>query len=381
VSDISSAGSNGKTCRQDVLGGVDVPVVPGAAGRALPRPGAKRELREQVPAGGAGLAAREEPADHDQAPPRPGRLVLEQAAEVTPAAVRYGLGERVVMDHVLHGEVFDHDHVVVADHLGGGAVQEVDPRRADLAVRPGDLGPGLGPVDGALLAAGQAPLVAGQAAFPASQATRVGDLLPVAGDGEVLDAQVHAHDGADGGQRRGLGHLHGEGDVPAAARVAGDRHRARVERRRVDIRPGPGERQRRAHLGEEQPPVAVPEPGAGVRGGLPPGPGLVAGVAGAPGEEAGERGLLTEEAIMCMPTRGRGATFPPRPEDRRLHAASSMTTPRPRPRRVAPLPRCLRASDRIGARYSSCQAGSSLASAARSAGSRPSTSARTRWLW
>jgi FhuF-like iron-sulfur protein len=32
----SSAGSHGKTCRQDVLRGVDVPVMPGAAGRARP---------------------------------------------------------------------------------------------------------------------------------------------------------------------------------------------------------------------------------------------------------------------------------------------------------------------------------------------------------
>jgi hypothetical protein len=49
---ISSAGvarvspGYGKTCRQDVLSGVDVPVVPGAAGRTLPRPGLQRKLRE-----------------------------------------------------------------------------------------------------------------------------------------------------------------------------------------------------------------------------------------------------------------------------------------------------------------------------------------------
>ncbi len=94
MSDISSAGSNGKTCRQDVLRGVDVPVVPGAAGRADPCPGAEGEFREQVPAGGAGLAARVAPVDHDQAPPGPGCLVLELAAELTPAAVRDRLGER-----------------------------------------------------------------------------------------------------------------------------------------------------------------------------------------------------------------------------------------------------------------------------------------------
>src|ERR1700734_440570 len=89
VSDIGSAGSNGKTCRQDVLRGVNVPVVPGAAGRALPRPGSQGQLREQVPARGAGLAARVEAVDYDQVPPGPGSLVLELAAELAPATVRY----------------------------------------------------------------------------------------------------------------------------------------------------------------------------------------------------------------------------------------------------------------------------------------------------
>ena len=195
--------------------------------------------------------------------PRPGRLVLELAAELAPAAVRDRLGERPVADHAGHLQVLDDDDVVGADQPGRGAVQEVGPRRADLPVRAGDLGLSLGSVRGALLAAGQAPLVAGQAALPSGQAARVRDLPPVRRDREVLDAQVHTHDGTGGGKMRGLGHLDGEGDVPAAARVAGDRHRARVERRRVDVRPGPGERQRPAHLGEEQLPVAV--------AGLPPG--------------------------------------------------------------------------------------------------------------
>ena len=40
MSYVSSAGRNGKTCRQDVLRGVYVPVVPGAAGRGVePHPG------------------------------------------------------------------------------------------------------------------------------------------------------------------------------------------------------------------------------------------------------------------------------------------------------------------------------------------------------
>jgi hypothetical protein len=63
VSDISSAGNGtvsgayGKTCRQDVLRRVAVPLVPGTTGRALPRPGVQAQRREQMPARRAGFIA------------------------------------------------------------------------------------------------------------------------------------------------------------------------------------------------------------------------------------------------------------------------------------------------------------------------------------
>jgi len=53
MSYVSSAGRRGKTCRQDVLGGVDVPVVPGAAGGARPVPRGEGKLSEQVATGAA----------------------------------------------------------------------------------------------------------------------------------------------------------------------------------------------------------------------------------------------------------------------------------------------------------------------------------------
>src|SRR5205807_1757658 len=156
----------GKTCRQDVLRGVDVPVMPDAAGRALPRPGGKAQGGEQVPARRAGLGAGVPAVDHDHVPSGRRRLVLHLAAELTPAAVADGLAQGAVADHVLDGEVFEDDHVVVADQAGRGAVQEVGAGRADFPVRAGDLGPGLGPVRRALLTAGQAPLIPGQVPFP-----------------------------------------------------------------------------------------------------------------------------------------------------------------------------------------------------------------------
>jgi len=86
VSDISSTGIDArgacrKTYGKDVLRRVDVPVMPGAAGRALPRPGVQAQRREQMPARRAGLAGRVPAVDHDQVPSRLGRLVLQHLPE------------------------------------------------------------------------------------------------------------------------------------------------------------------------------------------------------------------------------------------------------------------------------------------------------------
>src|ERR1700735_262307 len=66
--DVSSAGCHRWTSGQDVLRGVDVPVVPAAAGRALPRPGGKAQLGEQVPARRADLRRGVPAVDEDELP-------------------------------------------------------------------------------------------------------------------------------------------------------------------------------------------------------------------------------------------------------------------------------------------------------------------------
>src|SRR6185437_5677946 len=185
MSDISSAGiargtpGYGKTCRQDVLGRVNVPVMPGAATRTRPVPGTQGQPGEQVPARRAGLGGRVPAVDHDEFVSGTLALVLQLAAELAPAAVGDRAGQAAVADHAGHVQVLDHDDVVLPHQAGAGAVQEVAPGAADLAVGAGDLGRRLGPVSGAFLAAGQVPLVAGQVAGLAVQVPRVGDLLPV----------------------------------------------------------------------------------------------------------------------------------------------------------------------------------------------------------
>ena len=88
MSDASSAGSHGKTCRQDVLDRVDIPVVPGAAGRARPMPDRKHEFRKPVPTRRTCLARWKPAVDDDELPSVPLALVFQLATELGPAAVR-----------------------------------------------------------------------------------------------------------------------------------------------------------------------------------------------------------------------------------------------------------------------------------------------------
>ncbi|GAA3123274.1 hypothetical protein GCM10010466_12740 [Planomonospora alba] len=170
------------TSGQDVLRRVDVPVVPGAQG----------QFGEQVPALAACLGRGVPAVDDDQAAAVPLALVLQQAAELTPPAIGDGAGQGPVADHPRDVEVFDRDHVVVADQPRAGLVREIGAGAADLRVGAGDLGLGLGTVVRPALPAGHAALVAGQVPGLALQVARVGDALAVAGDGEVLHAQVYA---------------------------------------------------------------------------------------------------------------------------------------------------------------------------------------------
>ena len=202
MSYLSSAGiargapGYGTTCRKVVFGGVDVPVVPGAAGRAAPMPGGQAQARR---AGGHTPSrswTRDPAVDDDQATTIPLALVRKLAAELAPCSPRW------------HGRdagcgpcsAIGRSSITITSFSrttgcwpGAGSPARV----VDLAVGAGDLGGGLGPVSRSVLAAGHPPLVAGQPAGLALQVPRVGDLLPVAGHHEVRHTEVDT-DGTSG---------------------------------------------------------------------------------------------------------------------------------------------------------------------------------------
>lgn len=203
MSDVTSTGRHGKTCRQDVLRRADIPVVEGAAGRAAPRPGAKRQFGEQMPAHRASLGAGVPAVDHCHMTAVSGRFVLQHRAECAPARVKDRLGKPPIADHALDMQILDDDQVMIADRTRAGLVQEVSAGCAHLTVSSGDL------------------------------------LHPVRGDREVSDAEVETDCRASRRSLIGSLHLDGERDVPATTRIARHCHRRRTDRRTCGSVPPP----------------------------------------------------------------------------------------------------------------------------------------------
>src|SRR5207344_1829160 len=133
----SSAGRHGKTCRQYVLCGVDVPIMPGAAVGARRVPRAQAKVFEQVPARRACLGRRVPPLDHDKVTAIPLALVLKLTAQFSPTAVRDRAGQPTAPDHTGYAQVLDDDDVRRADQADADTVQEVPAGIADLAVATG----------------------------------------------------------------------------------------------------------------------------------------------------------------------------------------------------------------------------------------------------
>ena len=149
MSDISSAGigagsgAYGRTCRQDVLRRVDVPVVPGATGRALPRPGTEAQRREQVPARRARLRCGVGPA-LVRRPHSRGRRSAPAAATrwpTTATAGRTGPPDQAAQDR--SGPPASQDHLLLAQQerlpdagAGGGHADHVRVVAGDALRRP-----------------------------------------------------------------------------------------------------------------------------------------------------------------------------------------------------------------------------------------------------
>ncbi|MBE1470168.1 hypothetical protein H4W33_009242 [Kibdelosporangium phytohabitans] len=98
---------------------VDITIVAGAA-PARPRPHVQRH-----PLNAGTQLGRGEPAVHHQITSMPWGFVFQQSAELPPGRVTDGTGQAVVLDHGAHGQVLDHDRVVLTNEPSSHLVRTV----------------------------------------------------------------------------------------------------------------------------------------------------------------------------------------------------------------------------------------------------------------
>ncbi|MCP2242573.1 hypothetical protein LX86_001294 [Lentzea aerocolonigenes] len=257
-SDVSSAGiarvvsDCGSTNRKNVLGRVQIPIMPGAATWTRPATDGQWELGQPVPAARTGLARRVPTIDHDKSTAGASAFVLQLTTELTPAAVMDGTRKTTIAHHGGNVEVFDHDHVSRAHQSRGCSMQKVLPRVADLALRTSDLDLRLAAVQPAALTTRHPSLVASEVPRLSDQMPRILDAFTVAGDQVVLQTQVNTDRSPRWLVRSGRVGVHGERHVPTAIRVAGHDDHRRFQPPHGLVGERPHEMQRLAALGEYQ---------------------------------------------------------------------------------------------------------------------------------
>jgi len=279
---------------QNVLSGVDVPVMQGAAVGACPLACPKREVCEQVPALRAEFTARVETVDHNEALAVPTGLVFKECAELTPASVRDGLSQTAALDHVRRCEVFDHDGVELADDLGGQLMMEVSSSVSNLGVDASNFSSGFVSVVRALGLSSHHALVARQFLLLGPQPLGVGDRLPGGQRGEVFKSNVDPDIPTAG--LCGFGFVF-EQHRNEVATGGVPRHRDRAGRTFGNFT-GPRNRQRVFHFGEEQLAVSPTERRRGVLRRRPSPARLEPGIPRAFVEEIVERGLLMPQSLL-----------------------------------------------------------------------------------
>ena len=185
---------------QDVLGGVDIPVMPVAALWACPLP--ERQvlgLCILIAAVVAQLAAGVESAHLNQLLMLPGSLVFQLPDQLSPRGVGNRLGQFMVGHHAFYMEAFHADDIISPDQLNGQLMQVVLPAVGDVLMLAGQEETGFLPVAAALWFSGQPALEHDQPLLCLLQVLEVAEFLAVAGDHQVFEAHINAGDGTGAG--------------------------------------------------------------------------------------------------------------------------------------------------------------------------------------
>src|SRR5262249_6225096 len=110
-----------------ILCGIDVPVMPDAAGRTGPLPGRQIQGVEEMPAGRAPFGAGVPSIYGDHSTSVPTSFVLKLSDELPPAHIADSVGQRAIVYQMLHGQRLDTAHLVLADQACRQRVEAVSP--------------------------------------------------------------------------------------------------------------------------------------------------------------------------------------------------------------------------------------------------------------
>ena len=185
---------------QNVLCGVDVPIMGSATGGASPLPDCQiLSFSAPVSTAAAQLAAGVESPHLNQLFMLPGSLVLQLPGQLSPGGICDRLGKLMVGHHAFDIEAFHAEDVILPDQLSGQFVQIVLPAVGNVLMLAGQAETGLLPVAAALWFSGQPALELDEPLLHLLQVLWVAEFLAVAGDHQVFDAHIQARDGAGAG--------------------------------------------------------------------------------------------------------------------------------------------------------------------------------------
>lgn len=220
----------------EILRGVDIPVVFASTLRTRPLPNIEPQLIEHVTAFSATLARREPSVHHNQRASVPRTFVRQLPAELSETRIGDMPREPRVLNHAFHVQVFDADNLVRAHESGGQRMQRVAPLIRDLAMRASNTQPLFLAALRSFPPARKTPLLLAQIPKPIGELARILDLLAAAQRRQMREPQIHADHRTGDGQQEDLDRR-GEGNVVAPIGFALERD-------------GIGTGQRRQRLGE-----------------------------------------------------------------------------------------------------------------------------------
>jgi hypothetical protein len=151
--------------------------------------------------GKATLGRRKERVNLDERSAIPGGFVFQLADEFPPANIMDGLGQAVILDHVLDTQALDANRLVLTNDASRELVLVIATAVGNACMDAGNFAPRLLPIARALVLLAQPPLGAGQLLLIPCEELGIADGLPIGGHDHRLEAQIQPNDFVGGRKR------------------------------------------------------------------------------------------------------------------------------------------------------------------------------------